>query len=207
MVTSYITRYQSSAVLTKNPEIVSLAGEPDRPRATIHNHQEMLLFANRHQYPVDVIYSFFIILKIYYKLSLTWLVHIAVRCYSLEEYMLYSIASVRRLDLVEIFLVCVESWRFLWGFSWVNVRMLLHPVSISLAEPSYLVSNVRGTLKSWFLVSLVTHQGASTTIPRNFFWNFCNDMIRVCALNLCVAIRIIKLPFSKIWLLNVTVTL
>jgi len=50
MVTSYITRYQSSAVLTKNPEIVSLAGEPDRPRATIHNHQEMLLFANRHQY-------------------------------------------------------------------------------------------------------------------------------------------------------------
>jgi hypothetical protein len=56
--------------------------------------------------------------------------------------MSYSIALVRSLDLMEVFfLICNKSYAFHKAFR-ENVGMLLHAVSISLAELSYLISNI-----------------------------------------------------------------
>jgi len=62
----------------------------------------------------------------------------------------HNTASIRRLGLVEVFfLVCVDASNEVF-----LMRMLLHPVSISLLVFSYLVSNV--WLRSWCGVSLRT---------------------------------------------------
>jgi len=50
-----------------------------------------------------------------------------------------SIASVRSIGL---FLLCVKFWRYSWSVFREYIRMLLHPISKSLAESSYLISNV-----------------------------------------------------------------